>query len=57
MSRLFLTLQDEIEQLEKETGTKTGWKHVPGWKFELQFWGWLFALHIPLITKAIIINA
>lgn len=52
-----MTLQDEIERLEKETGTKTGWKHVPGWKFESQFFGWLFALHIPLIIKAIIINA
>lgn len=42
MSRVFLTLQEQILQLEKETGKKTGWVYCSPLKHYLQF-------YIPLL--------
>lgn len=56
MPKLFMTLQDELERLDKEHGTNYAEKHVTGWEFNLPFIIGLALLHLPLIIKAIIIN-
>lgn len=56
MPRLFLTLQDELERLDKEHGTNYAGKHVTEWEFNRPFIIGLALLHLPLIIKAIIIH-
>lgn len=56
MSRLFLTLQDQILQLEKETGKKTGWVYCSPLKHYLQFYIPLFFITVIIPALAIHFN-
>jgi hypothetical protein len=56
MPKLFMTLQDELERLDKENGTHYAGKHVTEWEFNRPLIIGLALLHLPLIIKAIIIN-